>query len=61
MSILTAEYDVEVAKRVYGDERVEARNIEIARNMIVDGDSTEKIMRCTGLSRVEVEALRTNL
>jgi len=58
VSILTAEYDVEVAKRVYGDERVEDRNIEIAWNMIADGEPTERIMRYTGLAREEVENLR---
>ena len=58
VSILTAEYDVEIAKRVYGDERAEDRAIEIAKNMIADGDSVEKIMRCTGLTRAEVESLR---
>ena len=61
VSILTAEFDIEVAKRVYADERVEDERLQIARNMIADGDSTEKIMRCTGLSREEVESLRTNL
>ena len=57
MSILSAEYDVEVAKRVYGDERVEDRNVEIARNMVADGEPVEKIIRYTGLTRDEVENL----
>jgi len=61
MSILTMEYDVEIAKRVYGEEQREERTIEIARNMIVDGDSSEKIMRCTGLPHEEVERLRANI
>ena len=61
VSILTAEFDLDAAKRVYAEERVEDKLIEIAQNMIVDGDSTEKIMRCTGLSREEVESLHTNL
>ena len=57
MSILSAEYDVEVAKRVYGDERVEDRNVEIARNMVADGEPVEKIIRYTGLTRDELESL----
>ena len=39
-------------------ERTE-RNIEIARNMILDGDSIEKIIRYTGLSGDEIASLRT--
>jgi len=63
VSILTAEYDVEVAKRVYGDERAEEalakRNIEFAKAMIAEGDSVEKVMRCTKLTREQVENLYT--
>ena len=57
VSILTAEYDVEIAKRVYGDERAEDERVKIARNMISDGEPIEKIMRYTGLTREEVESL----
>jgi hypothetical protein len=38
------------------DERV-----AIAKNMIVDGESFEKITRYTGLTRDEVESLRGEL
>jgi len=31
-----------------------ARNVEIAQAMISDGESIEKIMRYTGLSRAEI-------
>ena len=58
VSILTAEYDVEIAKRVYGDERAEDKAIEIAKNMIADGEPIEKIMRYTGLIREDVEGLQ---
>jgi len=58
VSILTAEYDVEIAKRVYGDERAEDKAIEIAKNMIADGEPVEKIMRYTGLNREDVEGLQ---
>ena len=37
--------------------RVEER-FEIAENMVTDGESVEKIMRYTGLTRAEVEGLR---
>ena len=61
MSILTAEYDVEVAKRVYGDERVEERNIEFAKKLLRRNRPIEEIIEDTGLTREEVEALRINL
>jgi predicted transposase/invertase (TIGR01784 family) len=34
------------------------RNVEIAQNMITDGEPIEKIMRYTNLTRVEVENLK---
>ena len=51
------------ALREEGDEkgRVEgeiSRAIKIARNMIVDNESTEKIIRYTGLTVAEIEGLR---
>jgi len=60
VSILSTEFDLEAAMRVHGDERVEERNEEIAKNMIEDGEPTEKIIRYTGLSREEIEKLRSN-
>ncbi|MDR1663552.1 MAG: hypothetical protein LBR83_01325 [Clostridiales bacterium] len=39
------------------DEVVGMRNVEIARNMLKDGEPCEKIMRYTGLTREEVESL----
>ena len=65
MSILSAEFDIDVAKRVWSDEgREEGREegkekerIEIAKNMIADGEPNEKIIRYTGLTREEVEGL----
>ena len=34
---------------------------DIAINMIADGDSNDKIMRCTGLTREEVDRLRATI
>lgn len=34
------------------------RNIEIARNMIADGESIEKIVRYTGLTKENIENLK---
>ena len=34
------------------------RDIEIAKNLLADGDSVEKISRVTGLTAAEVEGLR---
>ena len=54
VSILAAEYDVEVAKRVSADERAE----EIAKEMLQDGESIEKIIRYTKLSTEVITQLR---
>ena len=56
MSVLTAEFNLDVAKKVWGEEIKE----DIAINMIADGDSNEKVMRCTGLDYEEIERLRNN-
>ena len=61
VSILTAEYDVEVAKRVYGDERVEDERIKFAQRLLRRNRPIEEIVEDTGLTREEVEALRANL
>ena len=61
MSILTMEYDVEIAKRVYADERVEDERIEIARSMIKNGEPVEKIIMYTKLTHEEIEKLRANI
>ena len=58
MSILTAEYDVEIAKRVYGDEQREDERIKIAKNLLRRNRPTEEIMEDTGLPSEEVENLR---
>jgi len=57
VSILTTEYDVEIAKRVYGEELLEDRNIELAREMLTDGEAIEKIIKWTKLSREIIESL----
>ena len=57
VSILTMEYDVEIAKRVYGEELLEDYNIELARKMLADGESIEKVIKWTNLSREIIESL----
>ena len=58
VSILTAEYDVEIAKRVYGDERAEDKAIEIAENALQMNMSIDDIVKLTGLTHEEIEDLR---
>ena len=53
--IATAEDRGEKRGEQIGEQR---KALSIAKNMIVDGDSTEKIVRNTGLTREEVECLR---
>ncbi len=40
------------------EEGIEKRNIEIARQMLLDGEPIEKIMKYTELSREEIEKLQ---
>ena len=61
MSILTAEFDLEKAKRVYGDERVEEKAFEIARNALRKNMLIEDIVEITGLTLDEVENLRASI
>ena len=56
MSILST-YDPEIAKQVYADERVE----DIAKEMLRDGDSVEKVTRITKLSLETIRELQHNL
>jgi len=58
VSILSAEFDLDVAKKVWREEAIEDKAMEMASNMIADGEPTERIMRYTGLAREEVEKLR---
>jgi len=61
MSLLSVEYDVEVAKRVYAEELLEERNIEIVRNMLVDGFTMEQISRITGLCAKEIRKIKADI
>jgi hypothetical protein len=57
VSILSTEYDVEIAKRVYGDERAEDERIKFAKNLLRRNRPIEEIMEDVGLSRKEIESL----
>ena len=50
VSILAAEYDEEIAKRVYGEELLENERIKIARNLLRMSISIEQIASGTGLT-----------
>ena len=63
MDIMTTLFDEEVSRRFYlRDEREakKANSEEIARNMIGDGISYEKISAYTGLSVSEIENFARN-
>ena len=45
----------------WGEERDEQTRVEIARTMIEDGESNEKIIRYTRLTMLEIERLRANI
>ena len=46
------------ARREAKREATIERNIEIARNMIADGEPIEKIVRYTGLTKESIENLK---
>ena len=56
MSILSMEYDVEVAKRVYGEELLEDTVIE----MIKMGLSKEQISRATKFSIEKIQQIEAD-
>ena len=61
MSILTAEYDVEIAKRVYAEEQVEKKMIELAKKLLKRGISAIPIAEDTGLSESFIRELQVEL
>ena len=64
-NMLLTEWNLEEAKEVWREEALEEgrdeRNVEIARNMLLDGEPVEKIMRYTGLTAEEVEDLKRQI
>ena len=57
VSILSMEYDLEIAKRVYGEELME----DVAEKMLRKGEPAEKIVEYTGLPLNVVEAIQQNI
>lgn len=53
-----AQIDYNSGMKKAKDEGKTERNIEIARNMVADGEPIEKIMRYTGLTKESVENLK---
>ena len=54
-------YDEEEALRESREEGREEKAFDIARNMLLDGDSVEKVMKCTRLTHEEVEDVKRQL
>ena len=57
VSILTMEYDVEIAKRIYAEEGREEKASEIAKKMLKRNRPIDEIVEDTGLSYEEVKNL----
>jgi len=57
VSILSMEYDIDIAKRVYGDERAEEKALEIARNALQMNLPIDAIVKLTGMTHDEIERL----
>jgi len=60
VSIL-ATYDEEVAKRVYGEELLEVDRTERAKEMLIDGESLEKIVKYTKLSMEVIKKIQSSM
>jgi len=58
VSILSAEFDLDVAKRVYAEEQVEDKLIEIAQKLLKRNRPIDEIIEDTGLTREEIEGLK---
>ncbi|MCL1995625.1 MAG: hypothetical protein FWG63_05410, partial [Defluviitaleaceae bacterium] len=61
VSILSTEFDLDVAKKVWREENREEKAFEIARNLLRMNLSLEQIIAATGLTHEEVESLRTTI
>ena len=61
MSILSTEFDLDVAKEVWLDEAKEEKALEIARNALRKNMPIEDIVEITGLAFDEVENLRASI
>ena len=65
MSILSVPYDEEAAKRVYAreyaQEQVEDDRMERAKEMLLDGEPLEKIVRYTKLSLEIIEKIKHSM
>ena len=59
MSILAMKYDVEIAKRVYAEEQVEDKIIELAKKLLRRGIPANAIAEDTGLSESFILELQT--
>jgi hypothetical protein len=58
VSILTAEFNLDVAKRVWREEIIEDTSIEFARKLLRRNRPIDEIVEDTGLSREEIENLK---
>jgi hypothetical protein len=59
--MLFTEWKLEEAQQVWLEEGRDERNVEIARNMLLDGEPIEKIMRYTRLTAEKIEGLKRRL
>ena len=60
MSILSTEYDEEIAKKVYAEEKIEERIITIVKNALKMNLPVDAIVKLTGLTCEEVDSLRND-
>ena len=58
--MLGYEYNAEAEVRVINDESRREGKTEVAKSLLQDGDSVERVVKVTGLSREDVERLVRN-
>ena len=61
MSILTTEFNLDIAKKVWAEESKEEMAIEIARNALREGATMEFARKITGLAIEAIQRLQMEL
>ena len=55
------EYDEDFNNKTWYEDGVEDAKLEAAENFLKEGDSPEKVARCTGLSLEQVQNLQNKI
>ena len=59
--MILTEYDEDFNNKTWYEDGVEDAKLEAAENFLKEGDSPEKVARCTGLSLEQVQNLQNKI